>query len=430
MSDRKENTKPRRQLPAIPIATPDTLRTLHSVAEIPVAPSNFYSASPSVSTFPTNNPPPLPARPQSIIGSSYTTYVTDPSFREPELVSEEKNSLPDQHLLNWVDQSTTPWPANEPAWGEAQPQWGQDEWANAEPSWSGSCTRDWGVTVSVQRVDIDGRDEDEEANWWDRSIREKQNRPGHGMLPTLLETLLHDPDHSLYHVTATPPDLKPSHRHRTSQPPADGLPQSTQQPTLIPPSAEEVRTAIPHPNAYYCRRHNGWVLLLWKSSSVEPPLAKSYFGPPLPDQARRRKTTSCIGEGAQPFGQMNKTHHFHLYKRAIDASKLNPPFRCNDWDHQKRCTKQRRRKGVLFEGSNASGTSLGGEEGEVTEEEGELLDLFVCCQCSLYCVASEIIPGIIPVNLFEDLTNEKTQAPQVGKSPEVSVSVAWETVLM
>jgi ubiquitin carboxyl-terminal hydrolase 25/28 len=127
---------------------------------------------------------------------------------------------------------------------------------------------------------------------------------------------------------------------------------------------------------------------------------------------------------------MNKTHHFHLYKRAIDASKLNPPFRCNDWDQKKKSTKQRRRKGVLFEGNNASGTSLGGEEGEVNEEEGELLDLFVCCQCSLYCVASEIIPGIVPVNHFEDLTNEKTQAPQVGKSPEVSVSVAWETVLM
>jgi ubiquitin carboxyl-terminal hydrolase 25 len=429
MSDRKENVKPRRQLPAIPIATPEIPRSLHSVAEIPVAPTNLYSASPSVSTFSTHSPPPLPARPQSFIGTSHTTYVPDASFREPELVSEDKNVLPDQHILDWAEQSTPQWSTNEPFLGETQPSWPQDDWANTEATWGGGYTRDWSDAITMQRVEIDGRNEDEEINWWDPSVREKYNRPGPGFLPTQLETFLHDPDHSLYHVTATPPDLKPSHRHRSSPPATEVLSQSSTQPVLLPPpTPEEVRTAIPHPNAYYCRRHNGWVLLLWKSSSVEPPLAKSYLGPPLPDQARRRKTSSCIGEGAQPFGQMNKTHHFHLYKKAIDASKLNPPFLYDDWDAQ-RGMRQKRRNGI-FEGSNSSSASLVEEERETEEEEGELFDLFLCCQCSFYCVASEIIPGVVPVKYFEDLTREKTQAPQVGKSPEVSVSIAWETILM
>lgn len=399
-----ERSKPRRQLPAIPVpaSTPET-----QPVETPVPPTTFYSANPIPSRTPVPiSPPPLPARPQSIIGTSHTSVVSDPTYREPELVTDDKNTnWVDQNNVGWSDAIETPWdqPNTTTGWSEVQQSW------PAHDGWN----REWGGAMTAQKVDIDGRVQDEESNWWSK---DRKSRPGPGMLPTMLETLIHDPEHSLFSVSTTMPDIKPRSRLSDSSSLPSPLPQ---------PTPDEVRFAVPHPNAYYCRKHNSWVLLLWKSSSVEPPLAKSYQGPPLPDLVRRRQTSSCIGEGSQPFGQMNKTHHFHHYKKAIDASKLNPPFRRNDWDP--RSKKQRRRQGHLFKGSNASVSSLADEE---IEEEGELVDLYVCCQCSFYCVVSESIPGIVPVEYLDKLTTQKQQNPQVGKSSEVSVLIAWETILM
>ena len=105
---------------------------------------------------------------------------------------------------------------------------------------------------------------------------------------------------------------------------------------LPPPIAQrledEIRTAVPHPNAYYCPKDNAWVILSWKSSSVTPPLAHSFVNSQnaLPDRARRRLTGSCIEED-QPFGKTNKTHHFHKYEKAVDSHKLTPPFRQDEW---------------------------------------------------------------------------------------------------
>lgn len=395
MSERKETPKPRRQLPAIPVPILTTPTPEPQLIETPVPSTNFYSATPATSTF-SNTPPPLPARPQSLIGSSHTSIISDPSFREPELVAEDKP-------LTWVDQSAGGWSAEPTAtgWGEGGQAW--EDWTAGDQNWG----RDWS-----QKVDIDGRDEAEEANWW---VKDHPARPGYGILPTNVENWLHDPDHTLYSVSAFAPDRKP--RSRPSGEP-------TPTPSIPPPTDDEIRMAVPHPNAYYCRRDNAWVLLCWKSSSVDPPLAKTYRGPPLPDLERRRRTSSCVGDGSQPFGQINRTHHFHMYKKAVDASKLTPPFYRNEWNP--RTAKQRRRQGQVFHGSNPSVSSFVDEE----IEEGELLDLYVCCQCSLYCVVSDPIPGVLPVKIIEDLTQQKTVTPQVGKSPHVSAVIAWETVLM
>ena len=52
--------------------------------------------------------------------------------------------------------------------------------------------------------------EDEEMNWWNQAIREKHRRPGSGVLPPLLEDMLHDPDHSLFSVKVDSPDFTSS----------------------------------------------------------------------------------------------------------------------------------------------------------------------------------------------------------------------------
>ncbi|KIL58608.1 hypothetical protein M378DRAFT_15386 [Amanita muscaria Koide BX008] len=224
------------------------------------------------------------------------------------------------------------------------------------------------------------------------------------MLPPLLAEELHDPDHSIFSVTVTPPNIpQPSaFSSRTDLSGYSGASpvQSTDQPT-----EEDLRTAVPHPNAYYCPRENGWVIFYWKSSSVAPPLAKSFLEsshPPLPDQGRRKRQTLCIGETGGPFGRANKTHHFHKYEKAFDAHKLAPPFRRDDW---------------VLEGSEES-------------EDGKLLDLYVCCQCCFYCVASGIIPGVIPRKNFDGIVRERTENPPPGKIGEQAVVQAFEVILL
>jgi len=64
------------------------------------------------------------------------------------------------------------------------------------------------------------------------------------------------------------------------------------------------------------------------------------------------------------------------------------------------------------------------------EPEGDLLDLYVCCQCSLYCVASNVIPGVIPQRTFEAFVKEKLEHPHVGKTPAMSLAITLDTVLM
>ncbi|KAI0363306.1 cysteine proteinase [Pilatotrama ljubarskyi] len=257
----------------------------------------------------------------------------------------------------------------EPIPNDPPTQWGEPsaEWGGAAADWDAitSTVDNWGEPGATRKIAIDGRDENEELRWFDPAVHAL--RPGPGVLPPLLADVLHDPDHALYSVSTQP------------------HPPST---TPHVPSADEVRTAIPHPNAYYCREHNGWVFLLWRSSSVLPPLIKDPETP-LPDQARRKRTTSCVGDGEQPFGPANLTHHWHRYEKAVDATKLNPPY----------------------------------THGEL------LLDLYLCCQCSMYCLVSDVIPGVIPASLADAFTRDKLSHPAIDKTPRATAVAGWETIL-
>ncbi len=288
----------------------------------------------------------------SNLGSATTSYIPPErtSFREPKLVEEE------------------PIPKDPPSWDPQPSTWGgepSDGWDNLN-----SLGDSWGEPDVSPKIPIDGRDDYEELHWYDPAVRALNPRPGPGVLPPLLADMLHDPDHALYSVSSQlhPPLVSP--------------------PSPYTPTADEVRTAIPHPNAYFCREHNGWVLLLWKASTVLPPLVKDPE-PPMPDQGRRKCTNSCVGDGEQPFGQANLTHHWHRYEKAVDATKLNPPY----------------------------------AHGEL------LLDLYLCCQCSMYCLVSDVIPGVVPLSLVMDFTLDKIGHPAIDKTPKATAVAGWETVL-
>ncbi|TDL19407.1 cysteine proteinase [Rickenella mellea] len=293
---------------------------------------------------------------------------------------------------------TEDWGAHIPNFSESEP-------------WSNIYTSDhiW----PPKGVLIDGRDESQEKNWWNALGRMTWKRPGSGILPPLLAERLHNPEHTLFMVSVTPPDINP----------ADSVQPSASSPQ---PTTQDVLEAVPHPHAYYCRRHNAWALLAWRQSSVFPELALSWeFAHPgarMPSQARRRKTPSC------PAG--NKTHHFHFYERSVEASSLNPGFNWHAWEQ----AKDRQERG---KGAHRRMTLTGDEYGmklplDDNDEKPYLLDLYVCCQCSVYVVASpptSLIPGVLDSKYVEEFTKSKMENPTVGKSPQESVAGAWETVL-
>ena len=450
--DTRDNTralKPRRPLPT-PTSSPKPSSPVALVTPIP--PANFYASH--------SDPPPLPTRPRNI-GSAHTTYLAPPTpppnygahdtFREPELITEEPISA-DEPVPELIPQEQDAWYNSH--WSEQAPwdssprttTWDLKDWGkDSDPRWPGYYS-----SYASKSIAIDGRDEEEEKRWWDPAVRDKCSRPGPGILPPILADLLHNSEHSLFSVSVTPPDLKPpeisatlGHPSGSREPTLDGqtgtsstFPYTQHSHPPPPPTPDDVRTAVPHPNAYYCTKDNGWVLLLWKSSSVFPPLARSFRQSahlPFPDQSRRKRTGSCIGEDEQPFGQVNRTHHFHVYQKAVDAHDLNPPFYRNDWEKAAKVKHMRRTKTIHMEGYDSQKLqTLADEKMEedlLEEEEGDLLDLYVCCQCSFYCVASSVIPGVVSRRILDDFLRDKREHPPIGKSKEVAVYSALETIL-
>ena len=433
---------PRRRLPSPKVSVQGN----ESVAnDIPIAPANFYSPS---------KPPPLPSRPgttQTGTGSSHTRYHPPPSpppyrngegtpFREPELVADEpiSDEEPIPALISQDDlhpQRQSPWydgpvhldpksfkfPDPSSSWSEGR------TWDNevGESGWTGSFDHaDWNTNFISKKVQIDGTDENEELNWWNTAVRETHRRPGAGVLPPLLEDMLHNPDHSLFSAKVDYPDLARSEAPSLSTSP------------FSPPSPEDLMRAVPHPNAYYCRRHNGWVILQWKQSTVLPTLAKSFHENPqhpLPDQTRRKNTHSCI-ENEAAFGQGNKTHHFHLYEKAVSANKLSPAFYRQEWEIVDKAKQRRRKMTTSVLSMEDLSMDVAGEDNldkdtSRDDDDGDLLDLWVCCQCSLYCVVSDVIPGVIPLKFSEEFTRNRLENPVIGKNGEESVVIGWETFL-
>ena len=442
--DNYEAPKARRPLPTPGVQAaprPETPRTSG------VPGSSFYTSS---------KPPPLPSRSKSH-GSSHTSYVAPsqdsshyrtppPDFREPELVEEtiqEEETVPglipsDQNWKNTAsyDDPNSAWNANNMAWNNTEvSHWNNSTdagWANTSGGGGGGVEFDTidflGSGRLEQEFTIDGRSNREEEQWWNPEERKKNQRPGAGMLAPILAEELHDSNHSLFSVNIT--GIPPSVSQKDLGSP--NILAASPTPDPPPPSESELRTSIPHPNAYYCPKDNGWVILSWKSSSIPPPLSRSYvdrLNPPLPDPVRRRRTSSCIEEAGQPFGKANRTHHFHKYEGAVDSHKLIPPLRKDEWKN----LKQKRRTFTVVSGDSPINpdTIAADEVGEpaTEEEEGKVLDLYVCCQCTLYCVASEVISGVVSKKYMDELQRDRKAHPAIGKSPEQTIALTVETIL-
>ena len=358
----------------------------------PVPASTFYGTS----TASTSK--------QHDYGSSSTSYIapepsTQTQFREPELVNDDQQSPPPEWnaTVDWEVQNT------DNSWGDPHLNW----------------------THALKKIDIDGRDMEEEENWCDPGMREKRQRPGPGLLPTVVEANFPVPLNTLWSVTASlPPPKSESSRASISsaRSSASPPPRLSTASSYAPPTADEVRTAIPHPNAYYCNQKNGWVLVYWCSSAILPPLAHPWTPDQLPDQQRRKNIDTCHNTKDWSW---NKTHHFHRYERAVDSKYLTTPYKRSEWEVDE--TKKRRRRKMTIIDNPDSVPSVE-EEDSHPESETVLLDLFICCQCSVYCLVSRVIPGVIPLKLMEEFTKEKMDNPRVDVTRRASALQAWETV--
>ena len=448
--DNPDTPKTRRPLPT-PGASSNQRPSTPILSSSPVPASTFYATQ--------RPPPPLPTRPKQS-GSGHTAYVapqdpprygspafnTSAGFREPELVDdgiqEDDSTVPDliphEDTANWSQNIKTPY--------DLEGNWEGTHWSKEHTDWSNMPNQNWaagsaGQGMEFDKLDytnrtdqdfmIDGRVDHEETAWWNPNEREKFNRPGPGILSPVLAEELHDPNHSLFSINVVSPPVFTVLSH-TSKDQLSSASSSSDRPTVQPPTEDEIRTAVPHPNAYYCPKDNSWVLLSWKSSSVIPPLARSFVNSPntLPDQAKRRLTSSCIEEDHQ-FGKMNKTHHFHKYEKAVDSHKLTPPFRQDEWQIFENLKLKRRAGTIIPADLDINIVRVDDDmediEKKTGDDEGKLLDLYVCCQCSFYCVVSGVIPGVIPRKYIDEVIRDKRNNPPVGKTGDQAVVSALDT---
>ncbi|OCB86190.1 cysteine proteinase [Sanghuangporus baumii] len=421
--------------------------------------------------------PALPKRQNSAMGSSHTKYLPPQTsfggtYQEPTI--DPINLYPSEPVPDLVQSSqfdpnagSNVWPTTFNDVTGRSSGWGNEYNTRLSPAHT------WGAEGDVRLIEdafaaeppIDGRDLTMERRWWDLQVPGASGRPGPGMLPPRLVDNLHHPDHSLVTVTVTPPETltgsapargsgsgcgvgsaAPSSPKATVGGSGSGSHSRSSSTSISPaPSAEELREAVPHPHAYYCRRHNGWVLLIWRSSSILPPLAPSFSNnphAPLPDQNRRKTTTNCLEE--TPIGrQQNKTHHFHRYEKAVDAAYMTPKYTPRSWERLERSKRSHRRMTIGSDDLDPMIVEQAVEGDEQSEqitqkvidareelETHNLLDLYVCCQCSFYVVVSDVIPGVIPIKTLDAFITEKQNNPPVGKSCQYSVHTAMETVMM
>lgn len=266
-------------------------------------------------------------------------------------------------------------------------------------------------------------EETNERMWWHPYHRGLLKPLGPGMLPVLTASKIHNDTHELLKVSATLPE-------GASTASAEGAP--------TPPDADEVRQAIPHPNAYYCAKCNGWVIVQ-KTRASRPPIFDSYAEAchdlNFPNSRNHNREAEC---NYQHLSQTSydhdpeKVHHYHLYEDAIPSNSIQPPYLRHSWEPPADLP----RKLVTHHvGDNETFWSI--PTFIMSERDGndihadivpgvDYLDLYACCQCTtnLY-VTRNPVPGVVSPRLLADLQRERASG---GQGP-VRVAVALEFII-
>jgi hypothetical protein len=262
-------------------------------------------------------------------------------------------------------------------------------------------------------------DENNEKMWWNSLNREALKPLGPGMLPVLAASKIHNEEHELLTVSVSVPEYAPFESEGSS---------------YQPPTLDEVREAVPHPNAYYCSKCNGWIIVS-KSRTTNPPVYPHYKDdcPDLnfPEHRNLQKEFQCNSD--RPLSSYNpspdKTHHYHLYEDAIPSVSLQTPFIRGEFEPSPSPPRKVCRHVIepSLEFWKQPTFVLMDIDTEMPHPEliqgVDYLDLYACCQCMTnICVTKRPIPGVVSARLLADLQRERSS----GADSYIKVPVAIE----
>ena len=347
-------------------------------------------------------------------GSSHTTIrIIPPEPQDAKMAPEDEawfnKSPPPNYDTPWGIPDDDPMPPLEDA--ETHPLHGAHHWFD-EPVY------------------------EEGDKWWSATELFARKPPGEGLLPVLAAEEVHTSDHELLKIDVTPPDIRTA---ELAEVPAD----------FKPPTADEVRAAIPHQNAYFCRQCNGW-MIIQRSKLSQPPVELDRGGldtllgrvPALAVRLPRRKELvggipECSKRVDETWNHRPKqTHHFHRYHGVVSAARLNPPFLRPSWEYKAapmpplvqeldaQSLPEPRVTFLAWKYPSIKVTPPPTDHGC----DVDWLDIYMCCECPVNIMATRSpIPGVVPRRLLDDLIRERMSVG-AGKQP-LYVVLALETIL-
>lgn len=275
---------------------------------------------------------------------------------------------------------------------------------------------------------------DESDKWWSATELYTRKPPGEGLLPVLAAEEVHTSDHELLKIHVALPDIRAAEPDEAT---AD----------FKPPTAEEIRAAIPHQNAYFCRKCNGW-MIIQRSKLSQPPVELDHGGlDTLLGRApvysvrlpRRRELVGGVPECSKRVDETwnhrpTQTHHFHRYHGVVSAARLNPPFLRPPWEYKAapmpplvqeldtQSLQDPRTTFLAWKWPSIKVTLPPTDHGC----DVDWLDIYMCCECPVNIMATRSpIPGIVPRRLLDDLIRERLS---MGKQP-LFVILALETII-
>jgi hypothetical protein len=288
------------------------------------------------------------------------------------------------------------------------------EYPNPNQDWGRGASPTWFDQVAnpVVHADPDSVPHD----WWNAKYRTPTpERPGPGALASIVEgNVMVD---TLFEVTVTGVPRRP-----------DTTPDS-----FVPPTLDQARECAP-PKMYYSKTSNGWVYLDYSAGNTTlPPMIPNRQHRPYPSQAIRSRRKDCLA--SEPVestwlagASATKTHHYHIYERAIDPCTISDipldtflpsqlQFHAPEVTHVEGDNKEN-----FMETDTPSPPTQG-------TTERYALDIYVCALCQMYLLASPVFPGIIPTDVVDAFVTDRLSNPPPGQTPAISVALAWELIL-
>lgn len=319
------------------------------------------------------------------------SQATDPPLFVPQVSSITHQPLDDYREPEAVPDSEVV-PSYEDVWAE-----------EAAGAWGASSPTPFHPFITNEDEDIDGPYMAAITNWWSTSSKTlSPTRPGPGHLPPVVEADLGLSSLWLPKVehVSIPDEIN------------EGF-------NLV--TRVEVNNAIPHKLFYNAEKH-GWSYI----AHLEDPtlsLLHRLPGRPLPATQVRSRRTDCVHSDAKSALPLDSTHHYHYYASCVDSSELPedplghlPPPLSLEAPGDDRMDED-----VAPETKQLDALEL--------SERGYMLDAYVCSLCSLYVVASPIIPAIIPLDVRNAVSDRLRRNPRVGLSPQLSIIKGWELVV-